>query len=188
MLSDSKLRSSLYPIVCSAPHHILIVLLNAAPRKSRFVHCQGVKSRDAAAALRGHKIYVLEGDEVDLEDNEYLVRDIVGARAYRADDESVFLGDVVGVVLGDEVSSSIGLASDSLELRLPIENPGAVSKVCYIPFVPAFVPVVQIDAGNEKGPYVLLDLPEGLLDLAVPVEEKVVIKGFLPGNSSSGSA
>lgn len=146
---------------------------------------QGIKSRDAAAALRGHKMYVLEDEDVDLEENEYLVRDIVGARAYRADDESVYLGDVVGIVLGDDLSTS-GVASDSLELRLPTEGPGILPKVCYVPFVPAFVPVVNVhEEDSDKGPYILLDLPDGLLDLAVEVVEKTKIKGFLPGRSST---
>lgn len=148
---------------------------------------QNVKSRDAAAALRGHKMYVLEADEVELEENEYLVRDIIGARAFRADDESVYLGDVVGIMLGDDISSTVGLGSDSLELRLPIDKPGDVPKVCYVPFVPAIVPVVRLGQASEGGPCVLLDLPDGLLDLAVEVEEKVVIKGFLSGRTSTGT-
>ena len=138
---------------------------------------KGVSSRDAAAALRGHKVYVLEDEEVDLDENEYMVRDLVGGRAYRQDDESVYIGEVVGVVLGSDISSTAGLASDMLELRLPLENPGDVPKECYIPFVPALVPVVRIGAGNCT---ILMDLPEGLLDLAVEVEEKVVVRGFLP--------
>lgn len=139
---------------------------------------KGIGTRDAAAALRGHKVYVLEDEEVDLEENEYMVRDLVGARAYRMDDESVYLGEVVGVVLGDDLSSTVGLASDMLELRLPLDKPTDVPKECYIPFVPALVPVVRVNAGNCT---VLMDLPDGLLELAEEVEEKVVIKGLLEG-------
>lgn len=128
--------------------------------------------------MRGHQVYVLEDEEVDLAENEYMVRDVVGARAYSVDDEALFLGEVVGVVLGDDISSTVGLASDMLELRLPLENPYDKPKQCYIPFVPAIVPVVRMNEGNCT---VLMDLPEGLLDLAVEVEEKVVIRGFLPG-------
>ncbi|CBJ25900.1 Probable 16S rRNA-processing protein rimM [Ectocarpus siliculosus] len=141
---------------------------------------EGVKTRDAAAALRGHKVYVLEDEEVDLEENEYMVRDLVGGRAYRQDDESVYIGEVVGVVLGNDISPTAGLASDLLELRLPLENPGDIPKECYIPFVPALVPVVRVEEGNCT---ILMDLPEGLLDLAVEVEEKVAIRGFLPPGS-----
>lgn len=126
-------------------------------------------------------MYVLEDEEVDLEENEYMVRDLVGARAYRADDESVYIGEVVGVVLGDDMSSTVGLASDMLELRLPCETPSDVPKVCYIPFVPAFAPVVRLDGGNST---ILMDLPEGLLDLAVEMEEKVAIRGLLPGKAN----
>ncbi|CAN0324168.1 unnamed protein product, partial [Ectocarpus sp. 8 AP-2014] len=141
---------------------------------------EGVKTRDAAAALRGHKVYVLEDEEVDLEENEYMVRDLVGGRAYRQDDESVYIGEVVGVVLGNDISPTAGLASDLLELRLPLENPGDIPKECYIPFVPALVPVVRVEEGKCT---ILMDLPEGLLDLAVEVEEKVAIRGFLPPGS-----
>lgn len=138
---------------------------------------KGVSTREAAAALRGHKVYVLETEEVKLDSDEYMVRDIVGARAYRADDESVYLGEVVGAVLGNDIYG--GLASDMLELRLPSERPTDVPKFCYIPFVSAFVPAVRLNAGSN--PCVLLDLPEGMLDLAVEVEDKVTIKGLLPG-------
>lgn len=123
-------------------------------------------------------MYVPQDEEVQLEEDEYMVRDLVGARAYRDDNHSVYLGEVVGVVLGDDISSTLGLASDMLELRLPSESSTDVPKVCYIPFVPSFVPVVRLDGSNST---ILMDLPEGLLDLAVEVEEKVVIRGFLPG-------
>lgn len=121
----------------------------------------------------------MQDEEVDLEENEYMVRDLVGARAYRVDDESVYLGEVVGVILGDDMSSTAGLASDMLELRLPLENPADVPKQCYIPFVKAFIPVMRLVEGN---PTVLMDLPDGLLDLATDVEEKVTIKGFFAGS------
>lgn len=146
-----------------------------------FFAAKGVTTRDAAAGLRGHKMYVPRDEEVQLEEDEYMVRDLVGARAYRDDDHSVYLGEVVGVVLGDDISSTLGLASDMLELRLPSESPTDVPKVCYIPFVPSFVPVVSLDGSNSNNSTILMDLPEGLLDLAVEVEEKVVIRGFLPG-------
>lgn len=145
---------------------------------------QGIISRETAAALRGYKIYVLEDEEVELEANEYMVRDLVGARAYCANDESVYLGELVGVVLGDDVASTVGLASDTLELRLPTEKPGDAAKVCYIPFVPAFVPTVRLNEGVKGNTSVLMDLPEGLLDLAVEVEKKTTIRGFLEDKST----
>ena len=118
-------------------------------------------------------MYVLQTEEVDLDPDEYMVRDIVGARAFDAKDESVYLGEVVGAVLGDDVSTSAGFASDMLHLRLPSAKPTDVPKVCYIPFVPAFDPAVRLKENNSS---ILLDLPEGLLDLAVEEEEKVIIK------------
>lgn len=145
---------------------------------------KGIGTRDCASALRGHKVYVLEDDEVHLEENEYMVRDLVGARAYRVDDKSTYIGEIVGVVLGDDISSTAGLASDLLELRLASENPGDIPKICYVPFVPAIIPVVTIDRDTGTSS-VLMDLPDGLLDLAVEMEDNVAIKGFLPGPSSS---
>ena len=139
---------------------------------------KGVSTREAAAALRGHKVYVLETEKVNLDPDEYMVKDIVGARAYRADDESVYLGEVVGAVLGDDISDG-GLASDMLELRLPSDNPTDVPRLCYIPFVSAFVPTVRLNDRSNSS--VLLDLPEGMLDLAVEAVDKVTIKGLLPG-------
>ena len=104
-------------------------------------------------------MYVLQTEEVDLDPDEYMVRDIVGARALDAKDESVYLGEVVGAVLGDDVSTSAGLASDMLHLRLPSAKPTDVPKVCYIPFVPAFVPAVRLKENNSS---IFLDLPKGL--------------------------
>ena len=44
--------------------------------------------------------------------------------------------------------------------------------------MPALVPVVRVNATNCT---VLMDLPDGLLELAEEVEDKVVIKGLLEG-------
>lgn len=122
---------------------------------------------------------MVENEEVELDDEEYMVRDLVGAHAYDAGDESVYLGEVVGAILGDDISSTIGLASDMLELQIPSE--GEVKKVCYVPFVLAYVPSVRLGKDNRDTSTVLLNLPEGFLDLAVDVEDKVSIRGFLPG-------
>lgn len=141
---------------------------------------QGVRTRDTASALRGYKVYVLEEESVDLEEDEYMVRDIVGAHAYQADDERTYLGEVVGVLLGDDISSAVGLASDMLELQLPNEMHSEVEKVCYVPFVPDYVPTVRLSNDSRLESRVLLNLPEGFLDLAVEVREKATIRGFLP--------
>ncbi|CAM9103353.1 unnamed protein product [Discosporangium mesarthrocarpum] len=141
------------------------------------VQLEGVSTRDAAAGLRGHKIYVCEEERPDLMDGEYMIRDLVGAGAYDANDDSVYLGEVVGVVIGDDISGTAGLANDLLELHIPAKTPGDATKVCYVPFVPQIVPTIVSSPENRC---VLLDLPEGLLDLAVEVQEKAVVRGFLP--------
>jgi hypothetical protein len=55
--------------------------------------------------------------------------------------------------------------------------------MCYIPMVADIVPVVNI-AEN----YILLEPPEGLLDLAVAKQERVVVRGLLTAGSDSSSA
>lgn len=65
-----------------------------------------------------------------------------------------------------------------MELELPPLEVGGPQRMCYVPFVEEIVPVVQL---AER--YLLLEPPEGLLDLAVAKTEKVVIRGFLPASS-----
>jgi hypothetical protein len=55
--------------------------------------------------------------------------------------------------------------------------------MCYIPMVADIVPVVNI-AEN----YILLEPPEGLLDLAVAKQERIVVRGLLTAGSDSSSA
>lgn len=171
--------------ICARGHHVKRsthpIMGQTCPTRSHTnSSVQGIASRDAAAALRGHKMYVLEHDEVELEEDEYKVRDIVGAQAFTAGQDSVYLGEIVGVVLGDDISSTVGLASDMLELQI-LEQGSGVKKVCYVPFVPAYVPVVRLANDTNTQATVLLELPDGFLDLAVEVEEKLTIRGFLPG-------
>jgi hypothetical protein len=55
--------------------------------------------------------------------------------------------------------------------------------MCYIPMVADIVPVVNI-AEN----YLLLEPPEGLLDLAVAKQERVVVRGLLRAGSDSSAS
>ena len=59
------------------------------------VELEGIADRDAAEALRGHLLGV-EREAIALDDDEYLVADLVGCRAERADGTE--LGEVAEVL------------------------------------------------------------------------------------------
>jgi hypothetical protein len=70
---------------------------------------------------------------------------------------------------------------DLLELELPPLQLGGPARMCYIPLVEDIVPIIDVGQG-----YLLLEPPEGLLELAVPKAEKVVIRGLLAAAAAGG--
>lgn len=98
----------------------------------RFHKCN---TREAARRYLAFQIYTREDDRPEaLEDDEYLVGDLVGLRALRAfpshgsqradvtDTDATpgeFLGTIIGVVTSDELTGVPGLTHDLLELQLP---------------------------------------------------------------------
>ena len=88
------------------------------------------------------------------------------------------VGKVVGVVLAEEMCAIPGLLHDQIEVQIIRPNetpkPGQPPELVLIPLVPEIVP--KIDLENEM---VVVDPPEGLLDLTYVREEKVRIKGLL---------
>jgi len=150
---------------------------------------EGVGSRDAAMKLKGSVLYARQEDErPQMEDDEYFISELVGLEVYLEDTdeeganesetkESVggeFVGVLKGVVLQEDLSGTVGLGYDFLEIALP-QRVGTQDQLVLIPFVPQIVPHVDINARC-----VYINPPNGLLDLAYVRQQKVRIKGFLP--------
>ncbi|WP_413205700.1 ribosome maturation factor RimM [Rhodospirillum sp. A1_3_36] len=108
---------------------------------------KGIDDRDAALALKGTRLYMdrsaLPKDA--LEEDEYYHADLIGLPIERAD------GGNLGVV---RAVHDFG-AGDMLEVALSED----ASKVVFLPFTQACVPVVDIKAGR-----LVADPPPGLLD------------------------
>lgn len=160
------------------------------------IQLDNVCDRDVAQKLRGSTLYIREeqqvADGVGPDPEEYLVQDLVGLEVFLEQDlsspghgegdDKQFVGTVGGVVFSDDLSSTLGLGHDYLELILPRGVGGTASwkdEMVLIPLVPQIVPRVDIQGGA-----IYLDPPTGLLDLTYVREEKTRIKGFLPASSS----
>lgn len=103
-----------------------------------------VISRDAAEALRGTKIFIKREDLPEPEDDEFYFTDLIGAQ----------VEDITGEIIG-KVS---GFSSNNAQHLIDIIT--VDDKTLSIPMIK---PIVQkIDVHNKK---IMVDLPEGLLDL-----------------------
>jgi len=107
----------------------------------------GIEDRDAAAALKGRRLYVARGALPAPEDAEqYYHADLIGLAAERPD----------GTPLGRVRAVHDFGAGDVLELDLA--DPGKRGTVM-VPFTRAVVPTVDLAAGR-----LVVDPPPGLLD------------------------
>lgn len=155
------------------------------------IKLEGIGDRDAANKLRGSVFYARQEERPeDLEQDEYLVNDLVGLDVFLevGYDESEngvssdlggrFVGIIGGIVLAEDMCSIPGLGQDLLEVILP-RGPGRTAswrdEMVLIPLVPQIVPRIDL-----KTRAVHITPPNGLLDLTYEREEKVRIKGFLP--------
>lgn len=161
------------------------------------IRLDGVDDRDAAMKLRDFTLYSREEERPqDIGDDEYLISDLVGMdvlllqkdeRNTLANDVQTSvnvgkkIGKISGIVLAEDVCSVPGLGNDLLEVLLFRESsawPSFKDQYVLIPFVPAIVPIVDLQKN-----IVHLDPPSGLLDLSYEHEENKIIKGFLPGSA-----
>jgi 16S rRNA processing protein RimM len=106
------------------------------------VRLSGVKSKEAADALRGQKLWAPRSALPDLPDDEYYYSDLIGLTAV----------DTGGEILGKIHAVHDHGAGDILEVR-PVSGPGTV----LVPFSIAVVPTVDLSAGR-----VVIDPPAGL--------------------------
>jgi 16S rRNA processing protein RimM len=157
------------------------------------IQLQGMYDRTAADKLKGATLYyAAQQNTVKLDDDEVFLSDLVGLTVYKkitaeGDEEQEdgrvdskeLVGEVMGVVLAEEMCAVPGLLHDQIEIGIkrPHETPkpGRPQELVLIPLVPEIVPKIDL---TEK--YMLIDPPAGLLDLTYVREEKVIIKGLLP--------
>ena len=154
-----------------------------------YVNSDNKEDREEALKMRGYVLYSLTEEKVDeyLEDDEYIVSDLVGLNVFLDEScsdqssggsfEDMFVGNIRGVVLGSEMCAVPGLGQDLLEIALPSSHGGQSENLVLVPFVPEIVCNVDLD-----GKMVMITPPNGLLDLSYRREEKVRIKGLLPAS------
>jgi ribosomal 30S subunit maturation factor RimM len=154
------------------------------------IQLEGIGDRDAANRLRGSVLFARQEERPDeLEQDEYLVNDLVGLDVFLEEGYNVaengnsdlggrFVGIVGGIVLAEDMCAVSGLGQDMLEVILP-RGPGRTAswrdELVLIPLVPQIVPRIDL---NDRAIHIAP--PNGLLDLTYVREEKVRIKGFLP--------
>lgn len=73
-----------------------------------------------AAKLRDHMLYVAEDQRPDLGEHEYLVADLVGLKAYLDPAQQTYVGEVVGVVMMDDLG--IVAAKGQVRLLVHVEH------------------------------------------------------------------
>jgi 16S rRNA processing protein RimM len=160
-----------------------VVLLEGRQRQGDeyLIQLEGINDREEAMKLRGSMLYVREEEQIEVEQEEYLVSDLVGLDVFLYEQKEVgertFVGKVNGLVFADDLSSIPGL-HDLLELVLPRGRGGTASlsdELVLIPLVPQLVPVIDLKEGA-----IYIDPPTGLLDLTYVRDERVRIKAFLP--------
>jgi 16S rRNA processing protein RimM len=109
----------------------------------------GVADRDAAAALKGVRLYVPRAALPPAEEEEWYHADLLGLAAVLRD----------GTALGRVKAVHAFGAGDSLEIERPDTAP------VMVPFTRAAVPVVDLAGGR-----VVIDPPEGLFETPAPEE------------------
>ncbi|MFQ3613356.1 MAG: ribosome maturation factor RimM [Cyanobacteriota bacterium] len=105
------------------------------------VQLQGIPDRTAAEAWLGARVLVPASDRISLEADEYYYRDLIGLAVYH---EGQLLGQVSGIWAAGQ---------DVLEVTT------ARGQQVLIPFVKAFVPVVDLEQGQVQ-----VQPPPGLLE------------------------
>ncbi len=108
-----------------------LAVVRVRPHKhTTLVTFADVDTRDAAEELRGSELRIPSSEGRSLDENEFLIEDLIGLVVVAGEEE---LGRVVDVV--------VGAAQD----RLIVERPGG--RRTEVPFVDALVPDVIVDEG-----------------------------------------
>lgn len=144
-----------------------------------------INSRLSASVFRDYNVYVRASDRPMLNEDEHLIRDLVDLSCYSnftLDDDGKeiydgYIGKVNGVIPADELCDPA--TASLMHAMLEIRKPGLAGELCLIPFVPSIVLRVSYDQRA-----ILIDPPEGLLDLVYIENKRVVIRGLLPSVAS----
>lgn len=120
------------------------VKISRAIKNGFAARLSGVRSKEAADALRGTRLYAPRDTLPDLPDDEFYHADLIGLTVF----------DTGGVELGQIKAILNHGAGDLLEIVVKAEK-----QPFLLPFTKANVPTVDISAGKA-----VADLPEGLLD------------------------
>ena len=198
-LCNAGVRHLKYPNRRS-PRSINLLSGKKVANEQYIITLEGIGDREGAAKLRGATLYARQEERPNaIEDDEYLVRELVGLEVF-LDDDSLesdtnneddtdedaasrrYVGKVAAIVLAEEMCAIPELGQDLLEITLP-RGPGATpsadDELVLVPFVPQIVTGVDMEDGA-----VYIDPPIGLLDLTYVREEKLRIRGFLPPGRS----
>lgn len=186
------------------PRAVQIISSRKQSDNTYLVFLNQINSRLAALAFKRYVVYVKEEDRPALQDDEYLIRDVVGMQCYLYSDfqrvaatpHSDYdlstitpIGVVVGIIPPDELCDTTfaRLMHAQLELELFVQsnhhhhqqqatNNESKKLLCMVPFVPSIVPVV-----NVANQCLFIDPPLGLLEMTYNDKPKrVVIRGYLP--------
>lgn len=186
------------------PRAVQIVSSRKQSDNTYLVFLNQINSRLAALAFKRYVVYVKEEDRPALQDDEYLIRDVVGMQCYSYSDYQRVatttpysnydlstitpIGVVVGIIPPDELCDTTfaRFMHAQLELELFVKsnhqqqqatnNIESKKLLCMVPFVPSIVPIVDIT--NQC---LFIDPPVGLLEMTYNDKPKrVVIRGYLP--------
>ncbi len=107
-----------------------------------YVRFEGITDRNASEALRGTILY---GEPMDLDDDEFYPKDLIGLKAM------------------DAQGNEIGTVVDMLEgaqwlVKLRLTHPTDAESTCLIPFVEPIIPDIDLEAGT-----MLVTPPGGLI-------------------------
>eukprot|EP00871_Galdieria_phlegrea_P003415 jgi/Galph1/4074/GphlegSOOS_G2746.1 len=152
------------------PRPVFLVNGRKASQENMFIiRLKHVDSREQALELRGTQLFVRSGEALELQQEEYLAKSLIGLKAWDIQTTQL-LGKVVNVYTREEVLSySIQGAQDLLELQLEDR------RFVYIPFVKALIPEIDLENGH-----IWVDPPQGLLGLSFErIKKPPRIRGYL---------
>ena len=168
-----------------APRPIYVHSGRPQNKEVHLVKLKGISSREGALALKEYEVYVKANERPPLEDDEYLIRDLVECNCYaeiRSSTTSTstmtMIGKIIGVVPPDELCSPSAAKLMHAMLEIEVTTTGAL---CLIPLVPSIVlNVHQQEDGKAK---VIIDPPAGLLEQTYQQKKRIRIKGYLPAKA-----
>ncbi len=140
------------PLVTEDGARTFDVVISAAIKNGFAARLSGIRSKEAADALRGTRLYAERTALPDLAEDEFYYADLIGLTAL----------DPGGAILGRISAVHNHGATDLLEL-----HSAAGGQTVLVPFTQEIVPNVDVTAGR-----VIIDPPPGLFDDPTAAEDK----------------